>query len=58
MNWGHCGISLDDGQVIHAWDVVRVDDDQEIEHLTALSGDHPHYLGWVPLSRVLAQKPE
>ena len=58
VNWGHCGISLGDGKIIHAWDVVRIDDYLEIEHLTALTGDHPGYLGWVPLERVLQQKPE
>ena len=56
VNWGHCGIALEDGQVIHAWDTVRVDDYLAIEELTALSGDHPKYLGWVPIERVLAQK--
>ncbi|MBO4363261.1 MAG: hypothetical protein J5912_02630 [Clostridia bacterium] len=58
VNWGHCGISLGDGKVIHAWDVVRIDGYTEIERLTALTGDHPKYLGWVPLDRVLAQKQE
>ena len=28
-----------------------------IEKLTALTGDHPEYLGWVALERVLNQKP-
>lgn len=57
VNWGHCGIGLGDGRVIHAWDVVRIDDCLAIERLTAKTGDHPRYLGWVPLSRVLTQKP-
>ena len=57
VNWGHCGISLGDGRVIHAWDMVRIDDYLEIENLTALTGDYPNYLGWVPLERVLNQKP-
>ena len=57
VNWGHCGICLGDGQIIHAWNVIRIDDYMEIEQLTALTGDHPRYIGWVPLSRVLAQKP-
>ena len=57
VNWGHCGIGLDDGRVIHAWDMVRIDDYMEIEKLTALTGDHPKYLGWVALERVLNQKP-
>ncbi len=56
VNWGHCGISLGDGKVIHAWDVVRIDDYREIDALTALSGDHPSYIGWVPVERVLKQK--
>ena len=57
VNWGHCGVSLGDGRVIHAWDKVRIDDYLKIEKLTALTGDHPKYLGWVPLGRVLNQKP-
>ncbi|MCQ2355151.1 MAG: C40 family peptidase, partial [Clostridia bacterium] len=56
VNWGHCGIALDNGKVIHAWDKVRIDNYLEIENLTALTGDHPKYLGWVPLSRVLTEK--
>ena len=43
--------------MIHAWDKVRIDDYLAIEKLTALTGDHPEYLGWVPLQRVLNQKP-
>lgn len=57
VNWGHCGISLGGGRVIHVWDMVRIDDYLKIEKLTALTGDHPEYLGWVPLKRVLNQKP-
>ena len=57
VNWGHCGISLGEGRVIHAWDTVRIDDYQEIEKLTAMTGDHPKYLGWVGLERVSNQKP-
>ena len=57
VNWGHCGISLGDGKVIHAWDVVRIDDYLELEKMTALSGDHPRYIGWVPIDRVLSQRP-
>lgn len=57
VNWGHCGIALGDGRVIHAWDRVRIDDYRQMEALTAPTGDHPAYLGWVPLERVLRQKP-
>ncbi len=57
VNWGHCGISLGEGRVVHAWDRVRIDDYKQIEKLTAVTGDHPSYIGWVPIERVLAQKP-
>lgn len=56
VNWGHCGIALGDGKVIHAWDVVRIDGYLEIEKLAALTGDHPKYIGWVSVTRVLAEK--
>ena len=52
----HCGISFWDGRVIHAWDTVRIDDYLAIEKFTALTGDHPKYLVWVALERVLDQK--
>ena len=59
VNWGHCGIGLGDGRVIHAWDRVRTDDYLRIEKLTAVgTNDHPCYIGWVPVERVLGQKPE
>ena len=57
VNWGHCGIGLGGGPVIHARDRVRIDGHLQIEALTALTGDHPKYIGWVPLARVLAQRP-
>ena len=53
VNWGHCGISLGDGRIIHAWDTVRIDDYREIEAMTALSGDHLECIGWVPIESVL-----
>ncbi len=55
VNWGHCGISLEDGRIIHAWDTVRIDDYRETEAMTASSGDRPGYVGWVPIERVLKQ---
>ncbi len=58
VNWGHCGISLGNGQIIHAWDIVRIDDFQQIEQLTTPIGEHPQYIGWIPLERVLSQKPD
>ena len=49
--------STGDGRVIHAWNMVRIDDYLAIEKLTPLTGDHPEYQGWVALERVLNQKP-
>ncbi|WP_022763636.1 hypothetical protein [Butyrivibrio sp. XPD2006] len=57
INWGHCGIYIGEDNIIHSWDTVRIDDYLEVEKMTALSGDHPKYIGWVPVGRVLAQKP-
>ncbi len=43
------------------WCLAFIEDALEIsnhiEKLTALTGDHPKYLGWVALERVLNQKP-
>ena len=52
-NWGHVGLALGDGQIIHAWDVVRVDAYTAIENLSAADGSHPIFLGWVPPTRYL-----
>ena len=57
VNHGHCGISLGDGRVVHAWDKVRIDGYLAIGDMTAVTGDHPKYIGWVPLDRVIAQRP-
>ena len=52
-NWGHVGLSLGDGRVIHAWDKVRVDTVRGVEELEAAEGwSKPSYLGWAPVSRV------
>jgi len=53
-NWGHVGLSLGDGLVIHAWDRVRIDDHRAIAALTPAPGWEPlSPAGWTPLSRVL-----
>ena len=58
VNWGHCGLCIGEGKVIHAWDKIRVDDYLALEQLSpAPTWTAPKYIGWVPLERVLAQKP-
>ncbi|SHO51611.1 NlpC/P60 family protein [Anaerocolumna xylanovorans] len=53
-DWGHCGLSLGNGEVIHAWNVVRIDNYLEVERLPAAPGwSQPKYIGWVPLERIL-----
>jgi len=53
-NWGHVGLSLGDGRVIHAWGVVRCDHYREVEELGGAEGwSAPRYIGWTPVARVL-----
>lgn len=53
-NWGHVGISLGDGTVIHAWDQVRIDGYLDIQALEAAPGwTKPEYVGWAPLETIL-----
>lgn len=53
-NWGHVGMSLGDGTIIHAWDRVRIDGVRAVEQLVPPPEGEPLSLvGWVPLSRVL-----
>lgn len=53
-NWGHVGLSLGDGRMIHAWDCVRIDSIADVERLQGAPGwGSPKYLGWTPLERVL-----
>lgn len=53
-NWGHVGIYMGDGKVIHAWDRVRLDELYDIEDLKPGPGfEAPRYVGWTPLSVIL-----
>ncbi|WP_086733785.1 hypothetical protein [Streptomyces glaucescens] len=53
-NWGHVGLSLGDGRVVHAWDRVRIDPYVEIQSLTGPPGwDSPAFAGWTPVQRIL-----
>ncbi|MBT2759208.1 C40 family peptidase [Mesobacillus foraminis] len=53
-NWGHVGLSIGNGEVIHAWDKVRIDPYLEVEMLTAAPGwEKPKLIGWVPLERIM-----
>lgn len=53
-NWGHVGLSIGNGEVIHAWNQVRIDNYNDIEKLNAASGwEKPKFIGWVPLERIM-----
>jgi cell wall-associated NlpC family hydrolase len=55
QNWGHVGLSLGDGQVIHAWDKVRIDHYLAVEQLIPAPGwTQPRYLGWAPVERIFS----
>lgn len=46
-NWGHVGLAMDGGNVIHAWDKVRVDNYLDIQNSkTAPGWSNPKYLGF------------
>lgn len=54
QNWGHVGLCVGDGLVIHAWDRVRTDHYLEIQDLAVPPGwDAPRWLGWTPTERIL-----
>lgn len=48
-NWGHMGLSLGDGRVVHAWDIVRIDEMHAVVSLPVPpGGTQPVYTGWAP----------
>lgn len=54
-DWGHVGLALGDGRVVHAWDVVRVDEAAAVGALAPAPGwTAPRLLGWTPAERLLA----
>jgi cell wall-associated NlpC family hydrolase len=53
-NWGHMGLALGDGQIVHSWGKVRVDPMSAVESLPSPPGwTQPSYLGWCPPELVL-----
>ena len=57
-NWGHVGLCVGEGRVVHAWDVVRVDDYLATEDLSPAPGwMRPRYIGWAPAETVIPHWP-
>jgi GNAT superfamily N-acetyltransferase len=53
-NWGHVGLAIGEGRVIHAWGAVRIDGCLEVEALSGGGGwTSPRYIGWAPASQLL-----
>ena len=53
-NWGHVGISLGDGTIIHTWGSVRVDGYLAVHELTPPHGwTAPKYVGWSPAAEII-----
>jgi cell wall-associated NlpC family hydrolase len=54
-DWGHVGLALGDGRVVHAWDEVRVDAAGAVETLPVAAGwSRPRLTGWASAARLLA----
>jgi hypothetical protein len=54
QHWGHVGVSLGDGRVVHGWSAVRIDEYRAIEQLTPPPHwTPPVYIGWTPAEQLL-----
>lgn len=52
-NYGHVGLHMGNGQVIHSWDRVRVDHYLDVQKLATAPGwTSPQYIGWAPVERI------
>ena len=55
QNWGHVGLHIGEGKVIHAWNTVRIDDYLDVQNLSpALGWTQPQFIGWAPIERIFA----
>jgi cell wall-associated NlpC family hydrolase len=52
-NWGHVGLALGDGRIVHAWGTVRVDPIADLALPAAPGWSTPVYLGWASPERIL-----
>jgi cell wall-associated NlpC family hydrolase len=52
-DWGHVGLHIGEGKVIHAWDKVRIDDYLGVQSLPPAPGwTQPRFSGWAPIERI------
>jgi cell wall-associated NlpC family hydrolase len=52
-DWGHVGLAMGDGRIVHTWPEVRVDQISDVPSLPSGSWSAPVYLGFAPPSRIL-----
>ena len=54
-DWGHVGLCLGAGKIIHALDTVRIDHYLDMQYLTpAPDWTMPQFIGWAPMERIFA----
>jgi cell wall-associated NlpC family hydrolase len=54
QHWGHVGLALGDGSMVHAWSTVRVDAIHDVNRLSGAPGwSAPIYVGWTSPERIL-----
>lgn len=53
-DWGHVGLALGDGRMVHPWTDVRIDPIVDVPTLPAGRWSAPRYLGWAPPDVILA----
>ncbi len=52
-NWGHVGLCISEGKVIHAANTVRMDHYLAVQNLTLAPGwSKPQFIGWAPIERI------
>ena len=52
-DWGHVGLCIGEGKVIHAANTVRTDHYLDVQDLTLASGwTKPRFIGWTPIERI------
>lgn len=50
-DWGHVGLCVGNGDVIHTWNTIRIDNYLDVQALPGAPGwTQPCYLGWTPPS--------
>jgi hypothetical protein len=48
-DWGHVGLCIGNNEVIHTWDVIRIDNYLAVQKLPNAPGwSAPQYRGWTP----------